>query len=110
MDYTTNYLSQLSTSVMDNKSKADINILANGESSNLENIKKTAEDFEAVFITQMLQHMFDGVETNELFGGGHAEDTMKVMLFDEYGKTISAAGGLGIAEHVQRELLALQEV
>ncbi len=75
-----------------------------------EDVVKAAKDFEAIFITQMIKHMFEGVETDENFGGGSGEDTMKTLLFDEYGKTISNAGGIGIAENIQRELLAMQEV
>lgn len=75
---------------------------------NPEKIKEASKDFEAVFITQMLQHMFEGVETDEIFGGGHGEEVMKTLLFDEYGKTISKAGGIGIAKHVQDELIKLQ--
>ncbi len=73
-------------------------------------IVEAAKDFEAVFITQMLQHMYAGIKTDGPFGGGHAEETWRSVLLDEYGKTVSQSGGIGIAEHVQRELLRLQEV
>ncbi len=80
------------------------------EFGNSSEIEKTAEDFEAVFLTQMIKTMFDGVETDEVFGGGHGEDVFKTFLFDEYGKVLSKAGGIGIAEDIQRSLLAFQEV
>ncbi len=73
-------------------------------------IEAAAKDFEAVFITQMLHQMFAGVETDHLFGGGHAEETFRTFLYDEYGKAVSRSGGIGIAEHVQNHLLKLQEV
>lgn len=73
-------------------------------------VEAAAKEFEAVFLTQMIQHMFSGVKTNEVFGGGEAEETFKVLLFDEYGKAISKAGGVGVAEQVKRELLKMQEV
>lgn len=75
-----------------------------------EKIADIAEDFEAIFITQMLQHMFADIKTDGIFGGGHAEETWRSLLLDEYGKTVSQAGGVGIAQHVQQELLRLQEV
>ena len=43
----------------------------------MKKIDDTAQDFEAVFISQMLEHMFDGVETDPLTGGGEAEDEQR---------------------------------
>lgn len=74
-------------------------------------IDKVAQDFEAVFLSQMLQHMFAGVDMNPLGEGKSAgDDIYKSLLLDEYGKILSKAGGLGIADHVKREMLKLQEV
>ena len=53
--------------------------------------------------------MFAGIKTDALFGGGPAEDIYRSLLVEEYGKAISRAGGIGIADQVQREILALQE-
>jgi flagellar protein FlgJ len=71
--------------------------------------RHAAEEFEAVFISQMLAPMFETLNTDELFGGGPGADIYRSMMVDEYGKTIAKSGGLGIADAVQRELLALQE-
>lgn len=73
-------------------------------------VDEVAQEYEAVFLSQMLQHMFAGVETNELFGGGEAEDVYRSMMIDEYGKLIAKTGGIGVADHVKREMLKLQEV
>ena len=75
----------------------------------MQKMDAAAQDFEAVFISQMLEHMFDGVETNEMFGGGEAEDIYRSMMIDEYGKMMSKTGGIGLADHVKRQLLTLQE-
>ena len=72
-------------------------------------IDHAAQEFEAVFISQMLTQMWAGIETNDMFGGGHAEDIYRSLLIDEYGKVIARQGGLGIADHVKAEMLALQE-
>lgn len=69
-----------------------------------------AEEFEGVFISVMLKQMFAGLKTEAPFGGGQAEETFRGMMVDEYGKMLAGRGGLGLAEHVQRELLALQDV
>ncbi len=72
-------------------------------------IDKAAQDFEAVYISQMLTHMWSGVETNEMFGGGHAEEIYRSLLIDEYGKVIAKQGGLGLTDQVRAEMIALQE-
>jgi Rod binding domain-containing protein len=73
-------------------------------------LKETAQDFEATFLSQMLGHMFAGIETDPLFGGGEAEDIYRSMMVDEYGKLIAKAGGIGIADHVVRQFIQDQEV
>ncbi len=73
-------------------------------------IDEVAQEFESVFLGQMLQHMFANVEQNELTGGGYAEDVYKSMMLDEYAKIISRTGGIGVADHVKREILKMQEV
>ncbi|MFN3132948.1 rod-binding protein [Roseibium sp.] len=71
--------------------------------------RAAAEEFEAVFLNNMLQSMFSGLENGGAWGGGTGSDAWQGMLVDEYARTISAAGGVGIADSVERELLALQE-
>lgn len=74
--------------------------------------RKAGKDFEAMFMTQMLQHMFSGLDEQKgMFGGGHAEQMFRPMLLDEYGKMIAQRGhGIGLADQVTRSLLATQEV
>lgn len=73
-------------------------------------IAAKAEEFEAMFLSQMLNHMFAGIETNEMFGGGHGEDVYKSMMVDEYAKVIARTGGIGVADHVKAEMIRLQEM
>lgn len=70
---------------------------------------KAAREFEAVFIGQMTEAMFAGLETPEPFGGGHAETLWRSMLAQEMGASIARAGGIGVADAVLREMIALQE-
>ena len=74
-----------------------------------EDVRRVAEEFEAVFIAQMLAPMFQGLETDELFGGGPGEDIYRSVLVEEYGKSIARAGGIGLSDTIQREILRLQE-
>jgi len=71
--------------------------------------KETAQQFEAMFIGQMLQHMWAGVDVNSEFGGGHGEEMWRSMLIDQYGKDIAKSGKLGIADAVMRQMLKAQE-
>ena len=72
--------------------------------------KTAAEDFEAVFISQMLETMFQGIKTDGPFGGGQGENVFRSLMIKEYGQQISKAGGIGIADNVYREILKLQEI
>jgi len=82
---------------------------AKGKDMSIEEIKKVSEDFESVFLGQMLQAMVPEPEDNPLFGGNDGDETFRNMMVEEYAKTISASGGIGIASHVQQQLIALQE-
>lgn len=73
------------------------------------NIDKTAQDFEAMFATQLLQPMFEGVAVDPTFGGGHGEEIMRSFMLQEYGKLIAKTGKLGIAAQVKSEMLKAQE-
>ena len=74
-----------------------------------EKIDKSAKDFEAMFLTQMLNHMFQGIKTDGPFGGGKGEEIWRSFMIQEYGKSIVGAGGIGLAQQVKQELLSLQE-
>jgi peptidoglycan hydrolase FlgJ len=72
-------------------------------------VKRAAEDFEAFFLTQTMASMFEGLDTDPLFGGGPGESTYRSFLTQEYGKIVAKAGGIGIADAVAREIIKLQE-
>lgn len=73
-------------------------------------IDEVAQDFEAQFISQMMENMFSTVETNSEFGGGQAEEVYRSLLVNEYGKLVARTGGVGVADHVKREMIRMQEV
>ena len=73
-------------------------------------LRKVAEDFEAVFVAQMLQPMFANLGAEKPFGGGHGEDMWRSVQVEEFGKAIVKNGGLGVADSVFREMLKMQEV
>jgi Rod binding domain-containing protein len=71
---------------------------------------KTAKDFEATALGQMLAPMFNTVDSAQgLFGGGDGEAAWRPMLTQELAKTIATHGGLGIAVPVFHQMLRMQE-
>jgi flagellar protein FlgJ len=76
---------------------------------NMQRIKETAEEFESVFLAEMLRPMFSNIEASEPFGGGAGEKIYRDMQVDEYGKAIAKAGGIGLAESIMREMIKMQE-
>lgn len=70
---------------------------------------RAAQDFEAMFMTQMLEPMFQGLDVDPTFGGGHGEKIMRTFLLQEYGKIIAKSGHLGIAASVKSEMIRAQE-
>ena len=75
---------------------------------NMAKVEETARDFEAMFMTEMLRPMFEGLKTNEMFGGGKGEEMFQSMMLDEYGKNLAMNGTLGIADLVKEQLIEMQ--
>ena len=73
-------------------------------------IHDAAIEFEAVFLTQMLQHMFEGLEPDKTFGGGHGESIARTFQLNEMGRIMARGGGIGLAPQVERAMLRQQEV
>ena len=70
--------------------------------------RKVAEEFEAMFIAQMLAPMFEALDTDGPTGGGSAERAFRPMLVDEYAKEMGKQGGIGLADQVYTEILRMQ--
>jgi Rod binding domain-containing protein len=68
-----------------------------------------ATDFEAMFLHSMFSQMFTGIDGEGPFGGAGGPGVWRSFLSDEYAKSFAKAGGIGIADHVYRALLAQQE-
>jgi peptidoglycan hydrolase FlgJ len=71
-------------------------------------LRRVAEEFEAIFLAQMMAPMFDGLETDGLGGGGMGEEIFRPMLIEQYAEALVRAGGVGIADAVTRELMRMQ--
>lgn len=73
-----------------------------------ESARRVAEEFEAMFLSQMLAPMFESLETDGLTGGGAAERAFRPMLVEEYAKEMAQQGGIGLADQVYTEILRMQ--
>lgn len=71
---------------------------------------ETAQGLEANFFQTMVGTMFDGIKGEGAMGtAATGQDSWRGMLIEEYGKTISAKGGIGLAPQIYREMLRHQE-
>ena len=75
-----------------------------------QDVKKAAEQFAGMFMSQMFTHMFEGVGTNKMFGGGPGEEMFRSVLTDEYGKAAAKSNSLGMTNNIMHALIAQQEV
>lgn len=74
-----------------------------------EEAKEAAQDFEAFFMTKMMESMFDGISTEGMFGGGHAEKVYRSLLLNEYGKAMAKTGSIGVSGDIMSAILKMQE-
>jgi Rod binding domain-containing protein len=70
--------------------------------------RDAAEKFEGQFLSIMLQQMFEGVKTDGPFGGGQGEEMFRSLMTEAMGKHMVKAGGIGLADTIQREMLKMQ--
>ncbi len=78
--------------------------------SNPAAVAKSAHDFEAMAIGQLLQPMFNTVDSaNGTFGGGPGEEAWKPMLVQEFAKQIASHGGLGLAKPIYDAMIRMQK-
>lgn len=71
--------------------------------------RANAVEFESMFLNSMFSQMFSGLNGDGPFGGGGAGGVWRSFLSEEYAKTFAKAGGIGLADHVYRALIAQQE-
>ncbi len=59
---------------------ASLDTEALARSRDPEAVRRAAEDFESVFLSQMLAPIFATIKTDALFGGGPSEDIYRSLL------------------------------
>ena len=76
----------------------------------IEQTRKSAQDFEAMALGEMLKPMFQTVDTSKgMFGGGRGEAAWRPLMVEEMAKMMAKGGGVGIAESVMKEMLRIQD-
>ena len=69
-----------------------------------------AQNFESIFIKNLYSQAFSGVKGEGPLGTeGAGTETWRDLLVDEYAKSTTKSGGIGVAKDVYRELLHVQE-
>ncbi len=69
-------------------------------------LKRTCQEFEAIFAEQMLKTMWKTVPSEGLFPKSQAQRIWEDMYLEEMAKEISMGKGLGIADALFRQLSA----
>jgi Rod binding domain-containing protein len=71
-------------------------------------LRQAAQQFEAVFVQQLLQQMDKTVDRSEsMFNGGSAEDTFRGMFLQEVATSITqrpGGSGFGLADHIYKQM------
>ena len=65
---------------------------------------KVCQDFESIFIKQMLNTMRKTINKSGLLDGGMAEEIFEDMLYDKYALKMSQSAQFGISDLLYREL------
>ncbi|MBF0679259.1 MAG: rod-binding protein [Devosia sp.] len=79
------------------------------EPAQLNRLKQQAEDLEGVFLNLLTKEMFATVKSENGFGGGFGEETWRSMQAEQLANTMAQNGGLGIADQVLGDMIAMQE-
>lgn len=81
-----------------------------GPTNTPEGLRRAAEAFEARSLASLYAHAFATVDPSKgRFGGGSAEAQWRPALIEGIAQTHARAGGIGLADHVHREMLRAQE-
>jgi len=70
--------------------------------------KESAQNFESMFLSNMFQEMFTGIDGDGPFGGSGALKIWRSFMADQYAKSFAKAGGIGISNMVYDTILKLQ--
>ena len=70
--------------------------------------RRVAREFEATFLSQVMEEMLKTVDVGTL-GGGFAEETWRSFLAKAYAEEMAEQGTTGIAQSVERSIAAYRD-
>ncbi|WP_068085693.1 rod-binding protein [Polycladidibacter stylochi] len=68
-----------------------------------------AKEFEAVFINQMMQSIFQNLGEDSTLSAGKGSEIWRSMLVNQYAEQFTKNGGLGLTPTIRQQLLEIQE-
>ena len=78
--------------------------------ANIGHLRQQAQELEGMFLNTLMKEMFSSLKTDEKSGGGgFAEETWRGMQAEQMSDAVSKAGGIGLADSILSDLLAVQE-
>lgn len=81
-----------------------------GGASGTDKMRKTAKEFESVFLEQTFERLAAGSQGDGPLGdSGAGGGVYRSMLVKEYAGEVVKSGGVGIADAVYKQMLKLQE-
>lgn len=75
----------------------------------LESARAQAQELEGVFLNTLVSQMFSSLGKDKETGGGFGEETWRSMQSEMLANKMAEAGGIGLADQLMSELIALQE-
>ena len=72
-------------------------------------LRAQAEELEGVFLNTLVKEMFATIGKDDKFSGGFAEETWRGMQAEQYAGELARNGGLGLADALVSDLLAVQQ-
>ncbi len=78
---------------------------AQQQSGSQKALEQASQEFEALFLQQMLGAMRSTVPESDLFGDRTAEKTFEHLLDEEMSKDMAKAGGIGLAEILYKQMI-----
>jgi flagellar protein FlgJ len=79
-----------------------------GQTVDQDRLKKTCQEFESLFVSQMMQQMRRTIPEDGIIGRSQAEKIYTGLLDNEIAKTVSQRQGVGLARMMYEQMAAIQ--
>lgn len=101
-----------SNSIMSSKAEANANRMETIQKSmskvlsdkDEKKLKESCQEFEAIFLSELLKSMRATVPKNNLQGESFGQDVFQSMLDDEYAKKVSGTNSIGLGDMLFQQM------